>query len=194
MQLAQEAGQTVKKGIIERMIRHLPKSTVRKLGIFAHGEEKVSVHRDDPVFDGQFSNRCYQNAVRQAFYDFSQKAERDGRINSETDEPFTEQWSRIIMHLPYAYQAKRMFPDVFRHDRQHTPMWEDVVASIGHMPEQPESNDSDVLEAWEKEKDAYRRQISKTPQYAEFHASRIEKGQRASSLIGNQYTDPFSWP
>ena len=92
------------------------------------------------------------------------------------------------MHLPYAYQAKRMFPDVFRHDREHTAMWEDVVASIGHMPEQPESNDSDVLEAWEREKDAYRRQISKTPQYAEFHASRIEKGQRASSLIGNQYT------
>ena len=46
MQLAQEAGQTLKKGLVERMIRHLPKSTVRKLGIFAHGEEKVSVHRD----------------------------------------------------------------------------------------------------------------------------------------------------
>ena len=41
--------------------------------------EKVSVHRDDPVFDGQFSNRCYQNAVRQAFYDFSQRL-------SETEE------------------------------------------------------------------------------------------------------------
>ena len=188
MQLAQEAGQTVKKGIIERMIRHLPKSTVRKLGIFAHGEEKVSVHRDDPVFDGQFSNLCYQNAVRQAFYDFSQKAERGGRINPETDEPFTQQWSRIIMHLPYAYQAKRMFPDVFRHDRENTPMWDDVIAAIGPMPEQPKSKSKDALEAWEKEKDAYRRQISKTPQYAEFHAGRIEKGQRASSLIGNQYT------
>ena len=188
MQLAQEAGQTVKKGIIDRMIRHLPKSTVRKLGIFAHGEEKVSVHRDDPVFDGQFSNLCYQNAVRQAFFDFSQKAERGGRINPETDEPFTQQWSRIIMHLPYAYQAKRMFPDVFRHDRENTPMWDDVIAAIGPMPEQPKSTSKDALEAWEKEKDAYRRQISKTPQYAEFHAGRIEKGQRASSLIGNQYT------
>tara|TARA_B100001027_G_scaffold216635_1_gene193600 strand:- start:2809 stop:4380 length:1572 start_codon:yes stop_codon:yes gene_type:complete len=188
LQLAQEAGQTVKKGLVERMIRHLPKSTVRKLGIFAHGEEKVSVHRDDPVFDGQFSNLCYQNAVRQAFFDFSKKAERDGRIKTETDKPFTEQWSRIIMHLPYAYQAKRMFPDVFRHDRERTPMWNDVVDAIGPMPPQPESNDPESLVAWEREKDAYRRQISKTPQYTEFHASRIEKGQRASSLIGNQYT------
>ena len=40
----------------------------------------------------------------------------------------------------------------------------------------------------EKEKDAYRRKISKTTQYTQFHAERIEKGQRASSLIGNQYT------
>ena len=55
------------------MIRHLPASTVRKLGIFAHGEE-VSVHRDEPVFDGQFSNRCYQQAVRQAFHNFVQKS------------------------------------------------------------------------------------------------------------------------
>ena len=30
--------------------------------------------------------------------------------------------------------------------------------------------------------------FQKHPQYLEFHASRIEKGQRASSLIGNQYT------
>lgn len=188
IQLAQEAGQTVKKGLVDRMIRHLPKSTVRKLGIFAHGEEKVSVHRDDPVFDGQFSNLCYQNAVRQAFFDFSNKAERAGRIEPAKDDPFTQQWSRIIMHLPYAYQAKRMFPDVFRHDREHTAMWEDVVAEIGPMPERPASDDEETLAAWEKEKDAYRRKISKTTQYTQFHAERIEKGQRASSLIGNQYT------
>ena len=188
IQLAQEAGQTVKKGLVERMIRHLPKSTVRKLGIFAHGEEKVSVHRDDPIFDGQFSNLCYQNAVRQAFFDFSNKAERAGRIEPKTDDPFTQQWSRIIMHLPYAYQAKRMFPDVFRHDREHTAMWDDVVSVIGPMPERPATEDEESLAAWEKEKDAYRRKISKTSQYTEFHAERIEKGQRASSLIGNQYT------
>ena len=92
------------------MIRHLPESTVRKLGIFAHGEEKVSVHRDDLIFDGQFSNRCYQAAVRQAFHNFAEKAGKQNRYNHETDERLTEQWSRIIMHLPYAFQAKRMFP------------------------------------------------------------------------------------
>lgn len=188
IQLAQEAGQTMKKGLVERMIRHLPKSTVRKLGIFSHGEEKVSVHRDDPIFDGQYSNRCYQTAVRQAFHDFSMKAQRRKRIDPSKDEPFTEQWSRIIMHLPYAYQAKRMFPDVFRHDRQHTPVWQGIEEQLGAPPESPDSDDPEALIQWEKEMDGYRRAISKTPEYIAFHASRIEKGQRASSLIGNQYT------
>ena len=67
-------------------------------------------------------------------------------------------------------------------------MWDDVVAEIGPMPERPEADDEASLAAWEKEKDAYRRKISKTTQYTEFHAGRIEKGQGASSLIGNQYT------
>ena len=92
------------------------------------------------------------------------------------------------MHLPYAFQAKRMFPDIFRHDRIGTPEWELIVKKIGEPPIETESKDAKVIEAWEKEMDNYRRAISKTEEYIEFHASRIEKGQRASSLIGNQYT------
>ena len=42
--------------------------------------------------------------------------------------------------------------------------------------------------AWDSEMDRYRRAISKTEAYRAFHLERIEKGQRASSLIGNQYT------
>ncbi len=188
MQLAQETGQTFKKGIVERMIKHLPESTVRKLGIFAHGENSVNVHRDEPVFDGQFSNRCFQTAVRQAFKNFVKKAQSKGRYDCEVDERFTEQWSRIIMHLPYAFQAKRMFPDIFRHDRLDTPEWELIVKKIGEPPIETESKAPKIIESWEKEMDNYRRAVSKTEEYIEFHASRIEKGQRASSLIGNQYT------
>jgi len=188
MTLAQETGQSLKKGIVDRMVKHLPESTVRRLGIFAHGEESVSVHRDEPVFDGQFSNRCYQQAVRQAFHNFSQRAIKQKRWDPELDTQFTEQWTRIIMHLPYAFQAKRMFPDVFRHDRMNTPMWPAVIEQIGEQPEKPETDDPEAIIAWEKEMDGYRRAISKTSEYMEFHKERIEKGQRASSLIGNQYT------
>jgi hydroxymethylglutaryl-CoA synthase len=171
------------------MVKHLPESTVRRLGIFAHGEEMVQVHRDEPIFDGQFSNRCYQEAVKTAFLDFQRKAIKDKRYNSKEDEILTSQWIRIIMHLPYAFQAKRMFPDVFRHDRRDEPVWAEIVANIGSEPERENFEDTPEGEIeWEKSQDVYRRAISKTEQYQEFHEQRIEKGQRASSLIGNQYT------
>lgn len=187
LELAKETGQAIDDDLLGRMMEQLPQSAVRKLSIFSHGETAVNVHRDEPVFDGQFSNRCYQDAVRQAFHDFRTKAQKNGRIDPDADAPFTEQWSRIIMHLPYAYQAKRMFPDVFRHDRRGTPMWDEVEQLIGPNPEQPDGSEEEVA-AWERARERYRRAIAKTPQYTEFHNTRIEKGQRASSLIGNQYT------
>ena len=188
LNLAKEAGQSIEEGTMETMMDLLPHSPLRREGIFSHGETAVRVHRDEPVFDGQFSNRCYQDAVRQAFHHFTTTAQKQGRIDLEKDPRFTEQWQRIIMHLPYAYQAKRMFPDVFRHDRQHTPMWTEVEAEIGSAPTAPDSPDETTQQAWESERERYRRALSKTPQYMAFHQSRIEKGQRASSLIGNQYT------
>ena len=41
---------------------------------------------------------------------------------------------------------------------------------------------------WDKSMDSYRRAISKTESFKQFVEDRIEKGQRAGSLIGNQYT------
>ncbi len=189
LQLARESGQSIKEGLADRMVKHLPESTVRRLGIFAHGEEKVSVHRDEPVFDGQFSNRCYQEAVKTAFQDFMGKQVDAGMHTVGKDPIMTEKWERIVMHLPYAFQAKRMFPDVFRHDRRDLKMWDDIVAKIGPEPSIDDFEDTpEGMAAHEKAQDAYRRSISKTEEYMLFHAQRIEKGQRASSLIGNQYT------
>ncbi len=185
LDLARETGANLKEGILDRMVRHLPDSALRRLGIFAHGEERISIHRDEPVFDGQYSNRCYQNAVRDAFLDFQRRAARTGRYTHDEDQRFTEQWERIIMHLPYAFQAKRMFPAVFHRDREGTAMWDDVEAIVGAPPSRDDDQDD---AAWEKAMDQYRRAISKTEAYVSFHRDRIEKGQRASSLIGNQYT------
>ena len=63
------------------------------------------------------------------------------------DEILTEQWARIIMHLPYAFQAKRMFPDVFRHDRKHLDSWSHIEEAIGMAPEE---SDFETPEEWEK--------------------------------------------
>ena len=93
------------------------------------------------------------------------------------------------MHLPYAFQAKRMFPAVFAYERRGSASWTDVEAEIGLPPSIEDFDDTPEGQAEHgKAMDGYRRSISKTQAYREFHAERIEKGQRASSLIGNQYT------
>jgi len=68
-------------------------------------------------------------------------------------------------------------------------MWEKIVAEIGTEP-LPEhfGNTPEGIEEFEKANDAYRRLISKTNEFKVFSEIRIEKTQRASSLIGNQYT------
>jgi len=147
------------------------------------------IHKDTPVFDGQFSNRCYSESVKQAFIDFRRKAIDEGRYEPDSDEILTNQWSRIIVHLPYAFQGKRMFPDVFRHDRRNLPMWSKIVEEIGPEPLPSDYPDTlDGIEEFEKANDSYRRLISKTDEFQVFVHERIEKTQRASSLIGNQYT------
>ncbi len=189
VQLARETGASIKEGMVERMVRHLPESTVRRLGIFSHGIEKVQVHRDEPVFDGQFSNKCYQEAVEEAFRDFRAKAVADGRWDPDDNTVLTEDWARIIMHLPYAFQAKRMFPAVFAYERSGSPSWDEVELEIGQPPIIGDFDDTPEGQVeHDKALDVYRRAISKTAAYREFHSDRIEKGQRASSLIGNQYT------
>ena len=188
MTLAQEAGQSIKKGLVERMIRHLPASTVRKLGIFAHGEEKsVCIEMSRFLTDNSLIDVTNKQLDKPSII-LDKKQNALGDIITKKMNDSLNNGSRIIMHLPYAYQAKRMFPDVFRHDREDTEMWAEVAENLGPAPEPHNSDDPVIIEIWEKAMDGYRRAISKTPQYLDFHASRIEKGQRASSLIGNQYT------
>ena len=118
--------------------------------------------------------------MKTAFLDFQRKAVKSGRYNAKTDDILTEQWIRIIMHLPYAFQAKRMFPDVFRHDRRNEPMWKDVIAEIGEEPDRADFEDTPEGEnEWDRAQDLYRRAISKTSHYQEFQNTRIEKAQRA---------------
>ena len=181
--LAREAGGQVPPELLDAMLERLQARAWSTAGVL--GESPVlHLHKDTPVFDGQFSNTCYREAVKEAFIDFRRQAIADGRYAPHDDPVLTEQWRRIILHLPYAYQGKRMFPDVFRHERQSLPEWAGIEAEIGPAP------DAETLsaEAHEAAMEQYRRQVSKTTAYRDFVSERIERGQRASSLIGNQYT------
>ncbi|MBJ29009.1 MAG: hypothetical protein CMB61_02990 [Euryarchaeota archaeon] len=187
LELAEESGASFTSNLAEKILKLLPRSKKKNQVIFEN--EKIMIHKDTPIFDGQFSNRCYSESVKQAFIDFRSKAIQEGRYNPEKDEILTNQWSRIIVHLPYAFQGKRMFPDVFRHDRRDLEMWDKITQEIG--PEPFPSDFPDTLEGqdeFERANESYRRLISKTEEFKIFVEQRIEKTQRASSLIGNQYT------
>ncbi|MBO6212467.1 hydroxymethylglutaryl-CoA synthase family protein [Algoriella sp.] len=113
-------------------------------------KSEIELFSDEPVFEGQYSNECYKNRVREAYYDFKEKA--------DFKEKLYENWRYIAFHLPYAFQGKRMFSDVFALENNLD-----------------NSNDNVKI-------------ISKSPEYKQVIAEKVEPTQRASSEIGNMYT------
>lgn len=129
---------------------------------------EVEIHKDEPVFDGPYSNDCYTSRITEAL----------AHLQSQTSVNVLSDWSQLIFHLPYAYQGRRMI----------IPLWVDWMI---------ENNQQEVLEKetgmaiptkestdW----NAFIKACSKTATYKAFVSKSIEKGERASSEIGNMYT------
>lgn len=66
--------------------------------------DTIEVFTDEPVFDGQYSNQCYQDRIREAYQHFK---DITGRVK-----PY-EDWRYIIFHLPYAFHGKRVFTEIY---------------------------------------------------------------------------------
>ena len=187
LDLAKETGTSFNDDLVDEIVQIIPASSKKDMLLFE--ESALTIHKDTPVFDGQLSNRCYTDAVKKAFINFKANAIKKGHFKAETDDIITEQWSRIVVHLPYAFQGKRMFPDIFMMDRKNTQIGDAIVDKIGEDPAADETKMASLSSSeQEKVKNAYRRLISKTEEYQKFTADKIEKTQKASGLVGNQYT------
>jgi len=145
-------------------------------GILTTPDENVVLHKDTPIFDGQFSNQCYQDRIFDAYQHFKQQAGAHAHI---------DKWSRIVCHLPYAYHAKRVFSKIWLHHKQSTGQWEALAQSNNLI--QPQAIDYSSTMAFEKAERQFFRAITKTPDYKNFVQEKLEKAQRASSLVGNMY-------
>lgn len=66
--------------------------------------EKIEVFTDEPVFDGQYSNQCYQDRIREAYEHYKELTEKN--------KPY-ENWKYLIFHLPYAFHGKRVFTEIY---------------------------------------------------------------------------------
>ncbi|MEB4762501.1 hydroxymethylglutaryl-CoA synthase [Chryseobacterium indologenes] len=66
--------------------------------------EKIEIFTDEPVFEGQYSNQCYQDRIREAYHHYKE-------ITGQ-EKPY-ENWKYIIFHLPYAFHGKRVFTEIY---------------------------------------------------------------------------------
>lgn len=123
-----------------------------------HGNEKVKlpVIKDEPVFDGQYSNECYINQISAAYEKF--KAEK-ATFNDATN------WDLICMHLPYCFQGRRTFIEIF-------------------IKENPSLLENAAGENY-KEK---LKSVVKSDAYQNFVQEKIAPSEYLSAKVGNCYT------
>ncbi|MCO6147426.1 hydroxymethylglutaryl-CoA synthase family protein [Flavobacterium sp. NRK1] len=126
---------------------------------FGNLEAEIEIHKDQPVFDGQYSNQCYTDRTREAYFRFKKATNTTGSLYNT--------WESIIMHLPYAYQGRRMFSEIFALDAD-TPLL---------------TGNEDIADYQTKVKE-----IAKSDDYRTFVNQKMQPAEPASSLIGNLYT------
>lgn len=68
-------------------------------------EAEISIHKDQPVFEGQYSNECYINRITEAYSHFKE-------LNNKKDQKVYQDWKAVLMHLPYCFQGRRTFHEI----------------------------------------------------------------------------------
>ncbi|OUL63969.1 hydroxymethylglutaryl-CoA synthase family protein [Flavobacterium sp. AJR] len=126
---------------------------------FDNLEAEIEIHKDQPVFDGQYSNQCYMDRTRNAYFSFKKL--------KNTSETVYNSWKSIIMHLPYSFQGRRMLSEIYALDSETKII----------------SGDESTTEYQNKLKE-----ISKSEAYKTFVTDKLQPAELASSLIGNLYT------
>lgn len=150
-------------------------------GVLTSSEASITLHKETPVFDGPYSNACYQERIREALEHFAPQAGYDAK-----KEAISGYWANLIFHLPYAFQARRMFPEVYAMEAKARGALAALLEETG-MPEPLRENFPDE-ESFGKAQGEFFRAVSKTASYQMFVQEKIEPAERASSLVGNLYT------
>jgi len=126
---------------------------------FENLESEIEIHKEQPVFDGQYSNQCYMDRTRNAYFSFKKL--------KNTEETIYDSWESIIMHLPYSFQGRRMLSEIYTLDSKTKIL----------------SGNEDASEYQNKLKE-----VSKSEEYKNFVNQKLLPAELASSLIGNLYT------
>ena len=71
--------------------------------------DNIEIFTDEPVFDGQYSNQCYQDRIREAYEHYKDQ--------TGIEKPYKD-WRYLIFHLPYAFHGKRVFTELYSLENQ----------------------------------------------------------------------------
>lgn len=143
-----------------------PKITLEKTAItnnpknedwFGVLETEITISKEQPVFDGQYSNSCYINRITEAYEHYKRESHQNGIVFNN--------WELIFMHLPYCFQGRRTFIEIFANENPTL------------LEQQQGENQKDKM-----------RVLSKTEEYLTLVNQKIKPTEIASGDVGNIYT------
>lgn len=86
-------------------------------------ENEISFYKEQPVFDGQYSNQCYISRITEAYNHYKEISNQTGALY--------QNWENILMHLPYCFQARRTFVEIYAQENNLT----DEIKVVAKTPE-----------------------------------------------------------
>ena len=143
-----------------------PKVTIEKFeitkninneGWFGILESEITITKEQPVFDGQYSNTCYINRITEAYNHYKKESNQYAIVFNN--------WHLILMHLPYCFQGRRTFIEIFA---KENPIL---------LENQEGETEKDKLRA-----------LSKSNEYLTLVNQKLKPTEIASSEVGNIYT------
>jgi hydroxymethylglutaryl-CoA synthase len=141
---------------------------------------------ETPVFDGQFSNQCYQDRMTEALAHFREQAVHYQLFKPHQFPAISERWARMAFHLPYAFHAKRIYVEQFVQERRDKGVWEQDMNKYGFA--RLETMRFADEKAYKKAYNAFLKSVAESALYQKFVQQKLEKAQRASGEVGNLYT------
>ena len=148
-------------------------------GVLDCNDQYLTLHKDTPVFDGPYSNEAYQARIREALIDYRR---RTGGKSGD----LLGRYAALAFHLPYAFQARRMFSEIYMEELKARNEWMQFIEK--NNLDVPCADDYENREAYITKCGEFLRAVSKTDDYRRFVDAYIAPAEWASARVGNLYS------
>ena len=135
-------------------------------GFWGTPENIIDQFLEFPIYNGPFSNECYVSRVREALI----------RYENKRSQNVIDDWDGMIFHLPYAFQGRRMWPEISLDLFRKAGRLSEIEKAIGEK-ETEVSDKRQFIRLW-----------SKSELFKKIIKEKIAPGEQASQRIGNMYT------